>query len=101
MPLNLTQFNWTDYEKLVNFLFANTQFTGKTLLVAWEHRNIEEAVGYLLKHDYNYAGALPSWNGNDYDSIWKIAIDPKGNLTVSSDCEGITSSTFSLPAYCP
>jgi hypothetical protein len=43
---------------------------------------------------------VPPWPDNDYDTIWTVALDGAGNLTVNNAmCEGIDSSA--LPAACP
>ena len=40
------------------------------------------------------------WPSEDYDTIWTVTLDAKGNLTLDNDlCEGIDSA--SLPATAP
>jgi hypothetical protein len=59
-------------------------------------------VNALLASYYPSGGAptAPAWSSDDYDSIWTVTLDPKGNLTVNNNvCEGIVSA--SLPAACP
>ena len=102
-PLRLASgFNWWDAEAADKFFFfggAASRFSGKTVLVAWEHRTIGRIVGALL-HDYGLDPAeLPRWNRNDYDTIWKVRLDERGDLTFGVDCEGIPSG--SLPPACP
>ena len=82
------------------FFFKNGTFSGQTVLVAWEHDHIPWIVDELLS---SYGGALksaPTWPGNDYDTIWTVKLDDKGNLTVNNAlCEGIDSTA--LPATAP
>jgi hypothetical protein len=41
-----------------------------------------------------------SWPQSDYDTIWTVTLDAKGNVTVNNAlCEGIDSSK--LPAAAP
>jgi hypothetical protein len=102
-PLRLaSDVDWWNAEAVAKFFFfggAGSRFDGKTVLVAWEHLAIGRIVGALL-HDYRLDPAeLPRWNRNDYDTIWKVRLDDRGNLTFSVDCEGIPSG--SLPPACP
>lgn len=105
MPLNLvesSQFQWYDAPALAQFLFTGGSFNDKTILVSWEHGNIQEAVYYLFNDIYNNPGLaaqVPQWGGNDYDTIWKVRLDDKGNATFSNICEGISESA--LPLSCP
>jgi len=74
------------------------------MLIGWEHVNIDALVKSLLDNYYRLTGAgnaarLPRWNDNDYDTIWIITLDAKGNLTFTNDCEGLPSAA--LPASCP
>ena len=105
LPLNLvtpTQAMWNNPQGLINFLFTEKQFAGKRVLVAWEHKNIEAAVSILVNaYKYPYGLPLPTWNSQDYDSIWRVSLDGSGNLTVIGGCEGLTSENVSLPVYCP
>lgn len=103
LPLELTTaFDWWDGRAAERFFFfggAASRFSGKTVLVAWEHATIGAIVRALLR-DYGLgAAALPRWNRNDYDTIWKVRLDDRGNLTFTTDCEGIASGA--LPSACP
>lgn len=102
-PLRLaSEVDWWNADAVAKFFFfggAGSGFDGKTVLVAWEHLTIGRIVGALL-HDFGLdPAALPRWNRNDYDTIWKVRLDDRGNLTFSVDCEGIPSG--SLPPACP
>lgn len=103
---------WSSEERsAIHFFFTHhsakghgPNFSGSTLLIGWEHDNIEEIVKYLLENYYQSKGPanaaqLPRWNGNDYDTIWVLSLDAKGNLTFRNECEGVASE--SLPTYCP
>jgi hypothetical protein len=102
-PLRLaSEVDWWDADAVAKFFFfggAGSRFGGKTVLVAWEHLAIGRVVGALLR-DYGLDPAeLPRWNRNDYDTIWKVRLDDRGNLAFSVACEGVPSG--SLPPACP
>ncbi|HQT26276.1 MAG TPA: hypothetical protein PLK99_06725 [Burkholderiales bacterium] len=106
--LMLAPFQWNDAPTLAASLFTrNTVYSEKAFdhavtLVAWEHRNIESAVRYLihtLYRDPEAAKGIPEWAFDDYDTIWKLETDGRGNITFSNSCEGLESD--SLPSTCP
>lgn len=106
--LDLAKFQWNDPESLAAALFtqgttySNPAYNDGITLVAWEHGNIVNAVKYLFQTVYNNPKAardLPPWSFTDYDTIWVIKSDDDGNLSFSTTCEGIPSS--SLPSTCP
>lgn len=106
--LILAGFQWNDAPTLAASLFTrNTPYSSdafdkSTTLVAWEHDHIQEAVEYLITTIYAdpaSAQKIPSWSYTDYDTVWKIQTDDKGDLTFSNTCEGIASE--SLPSTCP
>jgi hypothetical protein len=57
-----------------------------TVLMVWEHSEIQSLATNLGLKD------APSWNGDDFDSIWVITYQ-KGKATLTHDQEGITPST--------
>jgi len=84
-----------------DFFFTGGNLSNQTALLAWEHLHIPTIVNALLASYYPKGGAptAPAWSGEDYDSIWTVTLDSKGNLTVNNNlCEGIAAS---LPATCP
>ncbi len=108
LALDLAAFQWNDPASLATALFtqgttySQAKYNQSTVLVAWEHGNIENAVKYLFGTVYNNPSAvasLPSWSFTDYDTVWVISSDAQGNLTFNNTCEGIPSKK--LPAVCP
>lgn len=105
LPLNLvesSQFAWSDEQALDQFLFTGGNFSGKTLLVSWEHSTIGRAMDYLFADIYqqpDLVKEIPDWGFTDYDTIWKLELDANGNATFSNPCEGIPESA--LPLSCP
>lgn len=108
LPLTLAPFQWNDPEDLARALFdrASPYFqhsaSGATILVGWEHGNIEKAVKILFASVYKNpqaAAQLPAWSYTDYDTVWTLSTDKDGNLTFTNSCEHIP--TASLPSTCP
>ena len=86
-----------------NFFFTVGNLSGQTLLVAWSYQFIQPMVNALLGSYFSGGIApnpAPPWPDTDYDSVWKVALDANGNVTVdNSRCEGIDSAKLS--ATCP
>ncbi len=86
-----------------DYFFKDPRFSGKTILLAWEHDHIPLIVKALLV-TYGNPTTTPTlpdtWPSGDYDTIWTVKIDNDGNLTVDNlSCEGINSAL--LPATAP
>lgn len=84
-----------------DFFFTGGTLSNQTVLVAWEHKHFPPMIKYLLD---SYRGTVPapqlSWPSGDYDTIWTVALDAIGNVTVHNAlCEGIDS--VALPATAP
>lgn len=56
-----------------------------TILIAWEHNNIDSIVEYLG------VKSVKKWPGADYDSIWIVTF-PNGSAQLSKDKQGINPS---------
>ena len=62
--------------KLVEELFGNPKYAGKTILVSWRHGTIVPFAEML------HAMGLPkSWKDDVYDRVWQITFDEKGKTT--------------------
>ena len=85
----------------VQYFFFDPKFSGKTILLAWEHSHFPPILDALLaKYTSPSSTKAPSWPSADYDTIWTVILDAQGNLTVHNGlCEGIDSSK--LPATAP
>jgi len=84
-----------------DFFFTGGNLSNQTLLVAWEHEHFPPLITALLQ---SYGGTVPvpplSWPQSDYDTIWTVKLDARGNLTVNNGLsEGIDSAA--LPAKAP
>jgi len=94
-------FDATSPADTVRYFFFNPAFSGKTILLAWEHAHFPPIIDALLgKYPNPSSAKAPSWPGADYDTIWRVQLDASGNLTVDNAlCEGIDSA--SLPVTAP
>ncbi|MBW4056078.1 MAG: hypothetical protein HIU83_11895 [Proteobacteria bacterium] len=94
-------FGVTSPADTVQYFFFNPAFSGKTILLAWEHAHFPPIITALLaKYPNPSVKTAPSWPGTDYDTIWRVQLDGSGNLTVDNAlCEGIDSA--SLPVTAP
>jgi hypothetical protein len=85
------------------FFFNGGQFTGHSVLVAYEHDHIPPTVNELLSSYFPTGGGpapAPGWPDDDYDTIWTVTLDAHSNLSIgNSTCEGIDSAA--LPSTCP
>jgi hypothetical protein len=84
-----------------NKFFSGGAFTNKTILLAWEHEHYPPTVAALLASYFpaNHALTAPAWPDDDYDTIWTVTLDAKGNLTVDNAlCEGIDSKMLAATA---
>jgi hypothetical protein len=83
--------------KANDYFFTGGSFSGKKILLAWEHDHFPPTLNELLKR-YFPNGGQPSivnnfWPGADYDTVWTVKLDAQGNLTADNSlCEGIDST---------
>ncbi len=93
-------FGATSPEATVQYFFFNPAFSGKTILLAWEHGHFPPIIDALLgKYPNPSSAKAPSWPSADYDTIWTVKLDANGNLTVDNAlCEGIDSARLPVTA---
>jgi hypothetical protein len=85
-----------------DFFFSGGKFSNQKILLGWESQHIPTTVNALLARYFPRGGGptAPGWPSDDYDTIWTVTLDARGNLTVDNFlCEGIDSKK--LPATCP
>ncbi len=85
-----------------NLFFTGGTFSHQKVLVGWSYVQIGQTVNALLARYFPNGGAqtAPVWLPVDYDSLWTVILDDKGNLTADfTKCEGIDSGA--LPATAP
>jgi hypothetical protein len=91
-------------QRTSDFFFTGGAFSNKKIFMAWEHDHVPYILNALLA-SYFPSGGAPSvsntyWPDADYDTVWTVKLDGKGNLTANNAlCEGIDSAT--LPTTAP
>jgi hypothetical protein len=83
------------------FFFNGGNFTGQSVLLAWEHNHFPLIINALLASYFPNGGGptAPAWPSTDYDTIWSVTLDAKGDLTVNNSmCEGIDSAALPVTA---
>jgi hypothetical protein len=92
---------YVEVQQTSDFFFTGGKFSGKTILLAWEHDHFQPIIQELLSNYFPNGGGptVPAWPDDDYDTIWTVKIDAKGNLTVNNAlCEGIDSAKLPVTA---
>jgi hypothetical protein len=92
-------------QNTIDFFFTNNDSAGvnlssQTILLAWEHEHFPPLITKLLQR-YGGSVTIPTlaWPPNDYDTIWTVTLDAKGNVTVHNAlCEGIDSKALPVTA---
>jgi hypothetical protein len=108
LPVN-TQIGFSQVEDLIAAL-RNRDYHNKVVVVAWEHKIINEVECKLLtdencnwerdKNSDKWAGKVKKWKGCDFDRMDVIKIDwskAKPEVTFAQDKEGLDNQ----PATCP
>ncbi len=82
-----------------NYFFIGGTFSGKKILLAWEHDHLPPTLNDLLSRYFPFPnGGAPVfsntfWPDTDYDTVWTVKLDAQGNLTADNAlCEGIDST---------
>ena len=83
-----------------DFFFFNPKFSNHTVLLAWEHEHLPPTMAALVAQYFPAkVPSVPAWPYDDYDTIWTVTLDAKGNLTVTNAlCEGIDSAKLPVTA---
>ncbi|MFZ6694103.1 histidine phosphatase family protein [Undibacterium sp. SXout20W] len=77
MPVN-TQFGLDDIGRL-NTALLSPAYANATIIVAWEHRLAEEAARNILAMNGGDPATVPTWKGNDFDSIYIVDVKANSN----------------------
>ena len=106
LPYHLvTSFQLTDTNvatETSDFFFTGGALSNHKLLLGWSYVQIDSTVNWLSGTYFPNGGgpSAPVWAATDYDSMWVLTLDGRGNLTADfTQCEGIDSGM--LPAAAP
>lgn len=94
-----TPYGYSQIAALGNALI-DPKWRNRTVLVGWEHREIETLVRQIVSAHGGKAGDVPKWSGSDFDSIYVVRIDWSGDTPVarfSHDREGLDGRAADCP----
>lgn len=100
MPVN-TAYGYAQYNELGQALVAPDQ-SGKLIVVAWEHHEIEALVRAIMKQYGSADAAVPGWANDDFDSIYIVKLNWDANggpprATFVHSQEGLNGRTKDCP----
>ncbi len=98
LPVN-TQFGYLEIKGLETEL-QKQEYQNATVFVAWEHRLLDEFVKQLVKTNGGDPAQVPSWPGNDYDTIFLVKITQAGghkSVAFTIDHEGLNNLSDAYP----
>jgi len=77
LPVN-TDYSFTDIDGL-RFELTRDKYQNARIFVAWEHVELERLVKQLVAQFNGDSGAVPKWDGKDYDGIYVVQILGNGS----------------------
>ncbi|WP_245623571.1 histidine phosphatase family protein [Paraburkholderia nodosa] len=98
MPVQ-TPYGYSKIDALQSAL-VDPQWRGRTVLVAWEHREIETLVRRIVAAHGGSASDVPRWESADFDSIYVVRIDWSGggaHARFSHEREGLDARADDCP----
>lgn len=75
-------------------------YRGATVLVGWEHKQIDLVARHLLARNGGDAASVPKWKGSDFDGIYVLRIVRDGDR-VTATFERRRENLDGLPDTCP
>jgi hypothetical protein len=67
------EYQTDEFPKLVEELFTNPKYNGKTVMISWRHGSIPKLVAKL-----GVTNAPEKWGDDVYDEVWVVTFDEKG-----------------------
>jgi hypothetical protein len=100
LPIHST-IGFAKVDELHNTLLA-PQYRNSRLLVAWEHKIVEEVTRRIVTENGGDANSVPHWNSADFDSVYLLRITRNhdnsiSNVSFSVDKQGLNG----MPTTCP
>ena len=98
LPVN-TKFGYRDIKGLENE-FQKPEYQKATIFVAWEHGLLDIFVKDLVKAHGGDPAQVPSWPGNDFDTIFLVKITHFGDretVAFTIDHEGLNDLSDACP----
>lgn len=98
LPVN-ANIGWSDTDALRKALQA-PDLRDALVLIAWEHKQIEETVRATLKAYGADPAVVPKWQGDDFDSMYVVKIsaaDGKPQAVFSHQHQGLNGQSDKCP----
>jgi hypothetical protein len=74
-----------DYQAVVDHVFGDAKFAGKTVLICWHHGKIPQLAGAVAKQAKNHDALrrqIPGpWDDQVFDRVWQFTFDSQGGAT--------------------
>ncbi len=99
LPIN-TAFGYDDIEALQQELAA-PRYQNALVLVAWEHKKLEDMVKAMLRDMGGQPGAVPHWKGSDFDSIYVVTVrrsEGKASASFRHEQQQLNGQAAACPA---
>ncbi len=99
LPIN-TSFGFENIVGLQQELAA-PRYQNAVVLVAWEHKKLEDMVKAMLKDMGGNAADVPRWKGSDFDSIYVVTvrrIDGKATASFAHERQQLNGQAAACPA---
>ncbi|HGM5287045.1 TPA: histidine phosphatase family protein [Serratia liquefaciens] len=94
LPIGI-QFHADDIAGLQQELLSD-KYQNSRIFIAWEHKNLDEAVKNIVAARGGDASLVPEWPGSDFDSIFVVTLD-QGKVSFRQEREGLTQLAESCP----
>ncbi|WP_322010910.1 histidine phosphatase family protein [Paraburkholderia sp. J12] len=94
-----TPYGYSQISKLGDAL-VDPKWRNRTVLVGWEHREIETLVRQIVSAHGGDAATVPKWKSADFDSIYVLRIDWSGDaprVSFAHDHEGLDGRSADCP----
>lgn len=75
----------------VSALLLTKEYDNKTVLIAWEHHNIEDIIKKISDIKSNNL-RIPNWENDDFDTIYVLTID-KNFMNLRLDKQGLNNQS--------
>lgn len=99
LPVDTT-YGYDEIDKLQAALSAS-RYQSSLIFVAWEHKQLYDLVGNLLRDNGGDPAAMPKkWKGKDFDSLYIVTVDrttTKPTATFALKAEGLDQMADDCP----
>jgi hypothetical protein len=102
MPVD-TDFSFSNIDGLRSEL-TQPKYQKALIFVAWEHNELAKVVRKLVSEFHGDPSQVPSWQGNDFDSLYVVRITGPGpirSISFTQDHEGLSNLSNDCPDAVP